>query len=220
MEFSVARQNMVESQIRPNGITNLALVAALGSVERENFVDDGCRSIAYLGQDLSVGSPQNNRFLLDPMVLGRLLQLADIKSSDLVLDIGPASGYSSAVIAQLAESVVGVEQDRELCELSGQKLLDMGVTNAVIICGEHALGAAKEAPFDVIVINGRVPEVPDVLIGQMAENGRMVAVVGEKNHAKITLIKKQGKKLSTQTVFDASAPSLCGFETKSTGFQF
>jgi len=220
MEFSVARQNMIESQIRPNGITCLALVSALASVERENFVDENYRSIAYLGEDLPIGSSENGRFLLEPMVLGRLLQVAEIKPTDLVLDIGPGSGYSSAVIAQMAESVLGVEQDPELCELSSEKLLDMGVTNAVVICGEHAKGSSKEAPFDVIVINGRVREVPESLIQQLAENGRLVAVIGEKNNAKIILIKKQGQKLSRHAAFDAAAPLLNGFEPASAGFKF
>ena len=220
MEFSIARQNMVESQIRPNGITDLALISALGDVERENFADDARRSVAYLDEDLPIGSQGTNRFLLEPMVLGRLLQMAEIKPCDLVLDIGPGSGYSSAVIARLAESVVGVEEDTELCELSGQKLLDMGVTNAVIICGDHASGAANEAPFDVIVINGRVPEVPVALIDQLADGGRLVAVIGGKNQARATVIKKQGQKLSTKAVFDAAAPLLSGFDVAPTGFQF
>jgi len=120
----------------------------------------------------------------------------------------------------MAESVLGVEQDSELCELSSEKLLDMGVTNAVVICGEHAKGSSKEAPFDVIVINGRVREVPESLIQQLAENGRLVAVIGEKNNAKIILIKKQGQKLSRHAAFDAAAPLLNGFEPASAGFKF
>jgi len=220
MEFSIARQNMVESQIRPNGITDLALVSALGRVERENFVDVSQRSFAYLGEDLPIGTSGNGRFLLEPMVLGRLLQVAEIKPTDLVLDIGPGTGYSSAVIAQLAESVVGVEQDKELCEISGQNLLDMDVTNAVIVCGEHANGAPQEAPFDVIVINGRIPEVPDSLISQLSEGGRLVAVIGEKNKSKVTVIKKIGQKLSKHAIFDAAAPVLTGFAEVSNGFRF
>ncbi len=217
MDFSIARQNMVESQIRPNGITNLSLISALGQVERENFSRDINRSIAYLDENLPIG---NGRFLLQPMVLGRLLQLAEIKPVDLVLDIGPGTGYSTAVIAQLAESVVGIEQDKELCEMAGETLLELRVTNAAIICGEHVNGVPNEAPFDVIVINGQITEIPSSLLDQLADGGRLVAVLGPEKQGKITLVKKQGDKLSTWAAFDASAPFLTGFEAKTVHFQF
>jgi len=217
MEFSVARENMVESQIRPNGVTDIALVAALAAVERENFVDEARRSVAYLDKELPIG---NGRYLLEPMVLGRLLQLAEIKSTDLVLDIGPGTGYSTAVIARIAESVVGIEQDKVLCEASSQTLLDMGVINAAIICGDHVDGVSCEAPFDVIVINGQVRWVPQSLFDQLGQDGRLVAVVGAKDAGRAMVYKKQGEKLSSRAVFNASAPFLTGFETPAPGFQF
>lgn len=217
MDFSVARHNMVESQIRPNGVTNLALIDALSKVQREEFVGSASRSIAYLGEDLQIG---NGRFLLEPMVLARLLQLADIKPSDLVLDIGPGSGYSTAVLAQMAESVVGVEQDTECCETSGDILIGMGITNAAIICGNHRDGAPNEAPFDVIVLNGRVAEVPQNLVSQLAEGGRLVGVIGKQGVARITRLTKSGDEISTTTAFDGAAPLLCGFEATPAGFQF
>ena len=208
---------MVESQIRPNGVTDIALVAALASVERENFVDDAHRSVAYLDKELPIG---NGRYLLEPMVLGRLLQLAEIKSTDLVLDIGPGTGYSSAVIARIAESVVGIEQDEALCEASSQTLLEMGVINAAIICGKHVDGVTSEAPFDVIVINGQVCDVPQSLFDQLAQGGRLVAVVGAKDNGQAMVYKKQGEKFSSRAAFNASAPFLTGFEMPESGFLF
>jgi protein-L-isoaspartate(D-aspartate) O-methyltransferase len=148
------------------------------------------------------------------------LQLAEIQPSDLVLDIGPGTGYSTAIIAKLAESVVSVEENNELCESSGQTLIELGVTNAAVICGEHVKGLANEAPFDVIVINGQVEEIPQTLINQLADGGRLVAVIGSKNLGRATVIKKQDEKLSTSTGFDASAPLLDGFQTSEKGFQF
>lgn len=217
MEFSIARYNMVECQIRPNGITDLSLISALGQVEREKFTGKANQAIAYLDEDLPVGG---GRFLLEPMVLGRLLQMAEIKPGDLVLDIGPGTGYSSAIIAQLAESVVGIEQDEELCELASETLLELGVTNAAIICGKHADGVAGEAPFDVIVINGQIPEIPNKLVDQLSDNGRLVAVVGCKNQGRATLVTKKGNKISRCTCYDASASILMGFEEKAPSFQF
>ena len=217
MEFSVARHNMVESQIRPNGITDLSLISALNEVEREKFALQSTQSLAYLDEDIPIG---NGRFLLEPMVLARLLQLAEIKSGDLVLDVGPGTGYSTAILGQLAESVVGVEQNDELCDLAVQTLMEMGVTNAAIICGKHAEGMPAEAPFDVIVVNGQIPELPLTLIDQLADGGRLVAVIGLQNQGKITLVKKQGDKLSNWAAYDASAPMLAGFELQPSGFQF
>ena len=217
MDFSIARYNMVESQIRPNGITDLKLVAALGEIERENFVPDNRKSVSYADEDLEVG---NGRFLLEPMVLGRLLQMAEIKPTDLVLDVGPATGYSTAVISKLAESVVGIEEDTELCEQAGDTLLEMGISNAAIICGEHVKGVASEAPFDVIVINGRVSQVPQALFDQLKEGGRLVGVVGDKYLAKATICTKKSDQMVCHSAFDASALTLSQDVVQQTGFQF
>ncbi len=217
MDFSTARYNMVESQIRPNGITNVELISALAEIERENFVPDARKAVSYADEDLQVG---NDRFLLEPMVLGRLLQMAEIKESDLVLDVGPATGYSTAVISKLAESVVGIEQDTALCEQAGDTLLEMGIANAAIICGEHVKGVASEAPFDVIVLNGRVSEVPQALFDQLEEGGRLVGVVGDKYLAKATVYTKDKGQMVSHSVFDASALALSGVETPKASFQF
>jgi len=217
MDFSTARYNMVESQVRPNGITDIKLIEALGDVERENFVPDERKPISYAGEDLHVG---NGRFLLEPMVLGRLLQIAEIQPTDLVLDVGPSTGYSTAVISKLAESVVGIEEDTELCEQAGETLLEMGISNAAIICAKHAKGAASEAPFDVIVINGRVSEVPQALQDQLKEGGRLVAVIGDKYSAKAAVCRKKDNQIDCHSAFDASALPLSGVETPETGFTF
>ncbi len=217
MELSVARQNMVESQLRPNGVTSPRLISAFGQVGRENFTGKNSTGVAYLDDDRPVG---NGRFLLQPMVLGRLLQLAEIKPDDLVLDIGPATGYSSAIIAQLAESVVGLEQDKELCQLASDTLMQMGVTNAAIVCGQHNAGIASEAPFDVIVINGQISQTPRALTDQLSNGGRLVGVIGPKNQGKATVILKKDQKLSSSAAFDASARFLTGFEPAETGFEF
>ena len=217
MDFSIARHNMVESQIRPNGITDGALITALSQVERERFVPESNRSFAYVGENMSL---DNDRFMLDPMSFGKLAQLAQIKPDDLVLDIGPATGYSTAVIAQLAESVVGVEEDNELCEIAGQTLIDMGITNAAIICGEHCKGLKSEAPFDVIIINGRLSRIPDELVEQLAEGGRLVGIVGKKYDSHAVLLKKIDGKISHRTGFDSSAPLLCKTQQSKPGFSF
>ncbi len=217
MDFSTARNNMVESQIRPNGITEKTLIDALAQVGRENFVPDTLKSTSYADEALKV---KEGRYLLSPMVLGRLLQLAEIKHTELVLDVGPATGYSSAIIASMAESVVGIEQDTQLCEQAGDTLLELGVANVAIICGDHDKGVASEAPYDVIVLNGRVSKVPQILFDQLADGGRLVGVVGDQHNAKAVVYTKSKQQISDFVAFDASAPKLWGLDTNKVGFQF
>jgi len=217
MNFEQARKNMVESQLRPSGITDEAVIKAFGSVARENFVSGGKQSVAYTGDDLAIG---NGRYLLDPRVLGLMLQCAHIKPDDIVLDIGSGSGYSAGIIAHLAESVVGVEADSDLCVLAGETLLDLDVTNVAIICGKHRDGAPAEAPFDVIVLNGRVSEFPAFLGQQLKEGGRLVAIVGEQNTAAIVVGKMRQGKLSQKVEIEVASPVLAGFENESKKFVF
>lgn len=217
MDFSIARQNMVDSQIRPNGITNPGLVAAMDEVARESFVPTASKALAYADECLDLG---DGRYMLSPLVTGQLLQLANICPQDLVLDVGPGTGYSSALASHLAESVVGIEQDTQLCEAAGEKLMALNITNAAIICGKHVQGVASEAPFDVIILNGRVARFPQSLIDQLAEAGRMVAVLGERHNARLAVVTKTDGKISTRQTSHAFAPVLLGFEAHLPAFSF
>lgn len=217
MEYSVARQNMVDSQIRPNGITNPDLIAAMDVVAREKFVPADKKALAYADEDIQLSG---GRFMLSPMVIGKLLQLADIKPGDLVLDVGPATGYSTALVSHLAESVVGVEQDTQLCELAGETLMDLNITNAAIICGPHAKGVPAEAPFDVIILNGRIDQLPETLLDQLAEGGRLVAIFGERHNARLAVVIKTNGQNAIHYAADAFAPVLTGFEQPEPAFSF
>lgn len=217
MDFSLARQNMVDSQIRPNGVTNPGLIAAMDVVPRERFVPDEKISLAYADEYLELA---NGRFMLSPMVTGKLLQLAQICSSDLVLDVGPATGYSTALAAHLAESVVGIEQDGDLCEQAGENLIELNITNAAIICGQHTKGVASEAPFDVIILNGRVEQIPQTLLDQLAQEGRLVAIVGDPNNARFEIVTRRDGTFSTMAKFNVFAPILTGFEKPEPAFSF
>lgn len=217
MDFSKARQNMVDSQIRPNGITNPGLIAAMDEIPRELFVPEDKKWLAYAEDDLDLA---NGRVLLPPMVTGKLLQLAQINPSDLVLDVGSASGYSAALAANLAESVVGIEQDNDLCAQAGENLIDLKITNAAIICGQHDKGVPAEAPFDVIILNGRVGQVPQNLLDQLGEAGRLVAIVGDANNARFEVITRRDRAFSTLRTFNVFAPVLTGFEKPEPAFSF
>jgi protein-L-isoaspartate(D-aspartate) O-methyltransferase len=151
LNFTTARTNMVESQIRPNKVTDPRLIEALESLPREDFVPEALRSVAYVDRSLKVGE---ERCILDPMIFARLVQAADPQPSDLVLDIACASGYSSAVLACLAGTVVAVESDASLVEAANAVLTKLGIDNAVVVEGDLSSGYAKQGPYDVILING------------------------------------------------------------------
>jgi len=216
-EFAAARLNMVESQIRTNKVTDPRIVEAFEAVPRELFVDETKRGFAYVDEDLEVAP---GRYLMEPMVLARLLQAALPQPTDMVLDIGCASGYSTAVLAQLAETVVGRESEHSLVELANRTLNALDADNAVVVEGPLGEGYPKQAPYNVIVFQGAVSEVPLAVKQQLAEGGRLVAVVcDEAGIGRGTLIRRSGENFSGRTLFDASTPLLPGFE-RTAGFVF
>src|SRR3546814_6057964 len=154
-DFAAARLNMVESQIRTNKGTDPGLVAAFEAVAREAFVGEARRSIAYVDEDLEVAP---GRHLMEPMVLARLLQAAAPQPGDMALDIGCATGYSTAVLARLVETVVGLESDRALMDTANRTLNAPDVDNAAVVEGKLAEGYRTQAPYDVIVFQGSVAE--------------------------------------------------------------
>lgn len=216
-EFAAARLNMVESQIRTNKVTDQRVITAFETVPRELFVGEARRGIAYVDEDLEVAP---GRYLMEPMVLARLLQAANFRPGDIALDIGCATGYSTAILAQLAETVVGVESDRELREEANRTLNALDVDNAVVVEGALDTGYQKQAPYDVIVFQGGVSAVPDVIKRQLSEGGRLVAVVcDEGGIGRATLVQRQIESFSTRILFDASTPLLPGF-AREAGFVF
>ncbi len=210
-EYAVARYNMVESQVRPNEVTDENLLRALSEVPRERFVPTALQPLAYMEEDIEVAP---SRHLLAPMPLARLIQLSAVGSGDLVLDVGCATGYSTAVLARLAESVVGLESDDRLGEQAGEALMDLEVDNAAIVTGPLNEGYESEGPFDVILLNGSVPVVPKGLLDQLKDGGRLVTIVAEHHFGQAYLYRKSGSRISHRPAFDAGAPQLPGFATE------
>lgn len=214
-DYATARLNMVESQVRPNQVTDGRILQAMLEIPREAFVPASMRSLAYIDEDIrlrSAGRDAPARSLMAPMPLARLIQLADIEASDLVLDVGCASGYSTAILARLAESVVGLECDEALAESAGKTLMELEADNAAVVTGPLADGYAEEGPYDVILLNGSVPQDPDALLAQLRDGGRLVAVVAEHGFGKATLFQNTSSVISRRPAFDAGAPPLPGFE--------
>ena len=217
MDFAKARRNMVESQLRTNRVIDPAVVGAMGAVPREQFVPENMAAVAYVDEDLPLG---NGRFLMEPMVLGRMLQEAEPNSEDAVLLIGCGSGYSAAVLGKLCSAVFALESDSAVATKASALLSAQGADNVVVVEGPLEKGWAAEAPYNVILFNGAVADVPQAIIDQLAEDGRIIAVIApEQGPGRATLIGRHGGVTFRRTLFDANTPMLPAF-VKSAGFVF
>lgn len=206
---TAARRRMVDGQLLPNQVTDARLIAAMGEVPREAFVPENRRDVAYRDEDLELAA---GRFLMEPRVFARMLQAANIQPSDVVLDVGCASGYSAAVLARLAATVVALESDKALAAQATSALSQLGIDNAVVVEGPLAAGLAKQGPFDVIVVEGAIERRPDDLLGQLADGGRLVAVQVERGIGRATLWRRSGELKARLDLFDASVPRLAEFD--------
>ncbi|MBX3447238.1 MAG: protein-L-isoaspartate O-methyltransferase [Parvibaculaceae bacterium] len=211
-DFAAARLNMVESQVRVNAVTDDRVIAAMSAVPRERFVPVSRQGLAYMDEDIRISDGPPARFLMEPRVFAKLAQLAAITADDLVLDIGCGTGYSTAVLSRLAGTVVALESDENLAAQAGATLSDLGVDNAVVVAGPLSGGHAKQAPYDVIFINGMVSAVPEALQKQLRENGRLVTVVGDGVSGRARLYLKAGGGFGGRDAFDANIRFLPGFE--------
>ncbi len=208
-DFTAARINMVENQVRCNAVTDHGVIAAMSAIPRELFVPDVARGVAYMDEDVRVS---RGRYLLQPRAFAKLCQFAEVTEVDHVLDVGCATGYSTAVLAHLAASVVGLDSDAELARAATALLQDLGVGNASVVTGPPGEGYAAQAPYDVIFFNGSVPERPAKLFDQLAEGGRLVAVIGGQPVGHAHVFVKANGVVGGRIVFDASAHPLPGFE--------
>ena len=173
-QHDARRRYMVESQLRTNKVTNTRVLEAFEALPRESFVATELESLAYIDEDLDLG---NGRFMLEPMVFARMVQALELKETDSVLDIGAANGYSTAIISHLAQSVVGIEKDADLAVAGQNNLTAHDVDNAVILEGELAHGFEDEAPYNAIIIEGGVERVPQALLEQLNDDGRLIAIL-------------------------------------------
>lgn len=207
-DFVQNRTTMVDNQVRTCDVTNIELLDALLSVPREAFVGANKQDFAYIDEDIALG---NGRFLMEPAPFAKLVQACSVKPDDLVLDIGCATGYSSAVFSQLASMVIGVEQDEDLAEKAEITLNELDYDNVAIVKGTLNEGFAKEAPYDVIFIGGAIDEVPSALFAQLKEGGRLVAVEGIGNSATAKLYTRMGDDVSGRKIFNCAIKLLPGF---------
>jgi len=211
VDFATARRTMVDCQVRPSDVTDLRIIAALLDVPREQFVPAARRGIAYLDLDVPVSETGAARALLKPMVFAKLLQAAGIGEGDRVLDVGCATGYSSAVLSKFAGAVVALEEDKALAGIAGGTLARIGAANVVVANGPLTAGWEREAPYDAIMIEGASEVVPNTLLSQLKDGGRLLAVAGSGPLGKATIYRVSGQHVTAQPLFDAAAPLLPGF---------
>jgi protein-L-isoaspartate(D-aspartate) O-methyltransferase len=209
-DFDAARETMVESQIRPSDVTDLKLLAAFRRIPRERFIPASKMALAYGDTVLEYG---DGRSLLSPRDFAKLVQAADIQPDEVVLDISCARGYSTAILSKLAETVVGLETDDDIVDRATTLLTDLDVVNAAVVKGDLKRGASEHGPFDVIIVGGAVPEVPQTWFGQLANGGRLAVIIKDGPVGRATIFTKSGNAIGDRVVFDAHAPVLSGFES-------
>ncbi|WP_289294859.1 protein-L-isoaspartate O-methyltransferase [uncultured Reyranella sp.] len=209
-DFALARRNMVEGQLRPNRVNNAGLLAILADLPRERFLPEALRSVAYADDDVPLG---NGRYMMEPMVLARLIQVLQPQAEDKAMVVAAGRGYGAAILARLAKSVTAVETDASMAAAARQTLADLGLAAVELVVGQAEQGAAAGAPYDVILIEGAVREVPKTISDQLAEGGRLATVIADPSGALgvAHLYVKQGGVVSGRPLFDAGSPPLPGF---------
>ena len=212
-DFSERRTMMVDTQVRPSDVTKFPIIDAMLSVAREDFVPSAKREAAYIGENLDIG---NGRVLVEPRTLAKMLDALAIGGDELVLDVGCGLGYSTAVIARMAQAVVAVEQDEDMAREAQDALVAAGADNAVVHEGPLVAGAPQHGPYDVIVVQGGVAQIPSALIDQLKEGGRIAALFMDGVLGEARLGYKREGRVSWRLAFNASATVLPGFEKEMT----
>lgn len=207
-DFAARRMTMVDTQVRPSDVTKFPIIDAMLRIPREDFVPENMVETAYVGENLMIAP---GRVLLEPRTLAKMLDALEITDKDLVLDIGCGTGYSSAVLAQMAQAVVAVEEDTKLAQDAEAALARVGAESVVVHTGPLVDGAAMHAPFDAMLVEGGIQMFPEALAAQLHENGRVVALFMSGQLGVVRMGTKQNGIIGWRDIFNATAPMLPGF---------
>jgi protein-L-isoaspartate(D-aspartate) O-methyltransferase len=208
-DIALQRKNMVESQIRPSDVTDRRITSAMLDTPREAFLPEAVKPLAYMDEALEVAP---GRWLMAPRVFARLLQLAAIEATDKVLDVGALGGYSSAILSRIAREVIALESDAALASAAKAALAATKTAHVTVVAGELTAGHRPGSAYDVIIIEGAVEAVPQALIDQLAEGGRLAAIDASSPAPRAILLIKGAAGIARRVGFDAAAPRLAAFD--------
>jgi protein-L-isoaspartate(D-aspartate) O-methyltransferase len=213
LDFAAARRMMVDGQVRTSDVTDLRVTTAMLELPRERFLPAAMAPLAYLDRDVPAIEPGEGpqRCLLKPMVLAKLVQAAEVGAGDRVLDVGCATGYSTALLARLTGEVVALEQQGMLAQRARENLVALGAGNVEVVISPLAAGWPARAPYDVILLNGATEVVPEALLHQLRDGGRLACIMGRSPAGKAMLFRGGSGHAGGVAIFDASAPVLPGF---------
>ena len=209
IDFSSSRRMMVDTQVRPSDVTKFPIIDAMLTVKREAFVPSDKRDVAYVGENLALAP---GRVMLEPRTQAKMLDALDIQRNELILDVGCGLGYSSAILARLAEAVIAVEEDPDLARDAEIALGEQGADNVAVVEGALKDGAAKHGPYDAIILQGGVETVPQAIADQLKEGGRIAAIFAEAALGVCRIGYKIDGQMTWRMAFNAGAPVLPGFE--------
>ncbi|WP_420003437.1 protein-L-isoaspartate O-methyltransferase family protein [Arenibacterium sp. LLYu02] len=207
-DFSARRRMMVDTQVRPSDVTKYPIIEAMLAVPRESFVPDAQAEVAYADQNVPLAP---GRVVLEARTLAKMLDALDVRSDELVLDVAAGLGYSTAVVARMAQMVIGVEEDEDLASEAQNLLTEINADNAIVHTGPLSAGAAEHGPYDVIIVEGGVEVLPEGLLAQLKDGGRVAAVFMTGALGEVKIGYKSGDRISWRFDFNASAPVLPGF---------
>lgn len=208
-DFAARRTTMVDTQVRPSDVTKFPVIDAMLSIPREEFVPANRRSVAYSGENLDIG---HGRVLLEARTLSKMVDALDIQPDELVLDLGCGYGYSAAVMSRMAEAVVAIEDSAELAQEAETRLNDNGFFNVAVLQADLTKGAPKQGPYDVILIEGAIEEVPAEILEQLRDGGRIAALFREGALGVARIGHQLNGHITWRYSFNANAPMLPGFE--------
>jgi protein-L-isoaspartate(D-aspartate) O-methyltransferase len=208
-DYETLRTMMVDTQVRPADVTKFPVIDAMLSVPREDYVPEDKRDAAYVDDNVDLG---DGRVMLEPRTMGKLLDALDIQPNEVVLDLGCGLGYSTALLSRLAEFVVAVEEDEGRVAEAQANLSAHDVDNAAVVQGTLAGGAAKQGPYDVIVLQGAAEHVPQALIDQIKDGGRMAVLFSDGALGTMRIGYKLDGGMTWRMAFNAGAPVMSGFE--------
>lgn len=207
-DFQERRTTMVDTQVRTNDVTKYNVIAAMLEVPREQFVPDSRRDVAYIGENVEL---TRGRVLLEPRTIAKMIDALDIQPTDLVLDVGAGYGYSAAVLGRLAQAVVALEEDADMAAEATRRLAAVGADNVAVVAGTLVGGHPAEGPYDAILVEGGIEEVPEALSAQLAEGGRIMALFHEGSLGVVRIGTKLDGVITWRYAFNAGAPVLPGF---------